>query len=131
MLWLSPSAERGRCIPIAFQSGRTRAVRGPERLAGRLAPSVPGWFHRGSPARVVADIRLSAGAGVRARASRAASLACAQRRQEPEGTASSKVYSRRRTGPGSAVVIAYPMSSPAPADRKGGVAGKVVSEGGG
>ena len=40
-------------LDFAFQSGRTRTVGVPERLAGRLAPSVPGCVRRGSPARVV------------------------------------------------------------------------------
>ena len=43
-------------LEIAFQSGRNRAVRVPERLAGRLAPSVPGCVRRGSPAWVIRPV---------------------------------------------------------------------------
>src|SRR5690606_33211580 len=39
----------GGCVSISFQSGRTCTVWVPERLAGRLAPSVPGCAHRALP----------------------------------------------------------------------------------
>src|SRR5690606_193032 len=48
----------GGCMSIAFQSGRTGTVGIPERLAGRLAPSVPGCAHRALPHRSSACVQL-------------------------------------------------------------------------